>query len=103
MRGTASCANWDCTGANGAWYGRFDVAWPKLITYLNPVNPTYCSPSAGSLGNGSIGNPIDRAVDGSFAVIEGSDLVLNAGTYNQEFTTRRAMTIHSLGGSAVIR
>lgn len=103
VRGTASCASWSCSSANSASYGRFDSAWPELAPYLAPTDPVYCSASAGPGGSGTIGDPIDRALDGTYAVIQGSDLVLSAGIYDSEFTTSKAMTIHSLGGSAVIR
>jgi hypothetical protein len=86
-------------------YGRLDLAWPGLAPYLDPVDPIHADAGHGGDEEGTSAEPFDSITEAAFAVIEGSDIYAEPGTYDENLKIDRAMTIHStsLTSSVVIR
>jgi hypothetical protein len=102
VRGTASCATWSCTSADIIEAGRFDLAYEKLAPYLAPADPVYVNGGYTGVEQGTLAQPFQRFKRGSFGVIRGHDLHVEAGSYNESLVIDRAMTIHARNGTVVI-
>lgn len=102
VRGTASCATWSCTSDDMISAGRLDVAYSKLSPYLTPTDPVYVNGGYGGVEQGTVSQPFQRFKNGSFGVIRGHTLYVEAGSYNDRLVIDRAMVIHSRNGTAVI-
>ena len=106
VRGTASCANWDCTTANDGIYGRFDVAFPVLEPYLyrNDTAEWDAYVDGGYTGTewGTLAQPLKTVLKGVFAVKRGETVFIDAGSYDETITIDKAMTLSSLNGTASI-
>jgi hypothetical protein len=83
-------------------YGRFDIAYSGLSPYLNPEDPVYVR---GSHSGDEIGTellPFNTVIEGVFAVIAGSNLHIETGSYDEELTIRKAMEILAEHGPVTI-
>ncbi len=103
VRGTLSCGNTpSCGGPNNSSYGRLDQAFDLLEPWLDPVDPVFVDNTHNGDEVGTAAEPFDTILEGAFAVIAGSDLFIEAGTYGANPTIDRPMVIHSRNGVAVI-
>ncbi len=102
VRGSLQGANWDCETGNDAVYGRFDVVWPKLQPYLQPTDPIYVDGSFSGEELGTLSNPFNSVHKGVFAVISGSDLYVEAGSYDEQLVIEKPMTVNARNGVVVI-
>ena len=105
VRGTLSgCGAIACNIDNRAVYGRFDVAWPALQPFLFPTDPLniYIDTSFTGTELGTIPNPFRTVLKGTFAVARGHNVHIEQGTYNEQFTIDKAMTLYSRNGTVVI-
>lgn len=102
VRGAASCASWDCSASDLATYARFDQAWPLLQPFLQPVDPIYVDNSWGGNEEGTLAEPFNTVIEGVFAVQRGSNVYIDAGTYNEPMTIRKAMTLNRRNGVVTI-
>lgn len=102
VRGTASCATWACDADDGAWYGRLDEAWPLLEPFLSPAAQIYVDWAWVGTERGTAAEPFDTALEGVFAVISGSDIFMRAGSYGEQFTITKPMTLHAQGGVVTV-
>jgi hypothetical protein len=102
IRGTGSCANWACGVDNGATYGRFDLAWSVLWPFLSPTDPVYLNASFAGTETGTAANPFNTLMEGNFAVLRGSEIFMQAGSYSEQLVLDKAVTLTAVGGSVVI-
>jgi trypsin-like peptidase len=105
VRGVGSCADTisTCIGIKYVGYGQFADAYPRALeAFLAPVDPVYVNGSYGGFERGTNGEPFNRLVEGSFAVIRSRNVFVTAGSYNERFTLDRAMTINAVGGTVVV-
>ncbi len=101
IRGVVSCGNGGC-GPGSHWFGRFDVAWPMLQPWLAPTDPIHVDGGFGGTELGTISNPFDSVGEAMFAVIAGSTIHVDAGSYDEQFTIDRPMVIDAPGGTVVL-
>ena len=102
VRGTDSCATWDCNTDDIAEYGRFDLAWPLLQPYLHPTDPIYVNGSWSGTEHGTLAEPFNTVLEGVFAVIAGSNIHIEAGSYDEQFTITKPMTLNARSGVVII-
>lgn len=109
VRGTLSGGpSDDCTISR---YGRFDLAFANLRYYLNNIaSPVvYVAGWAGDPGNNGAGErgtptqPFNTVHEATFAVIEGENVAIAPGNYNERFTIWRPMTLHRAGTTGIVR
>lgn len=91
-----------CDRYNEEYYGRFDEAWSKLAPFLDPTDPVFVDGSYSGEELGTITKPFDRALEGAYAVPEGSHLYIKAGTYDEAFIMEKGMIVHAQDGTVVI-
>jgi hypothetical protein len=112
VRGTLSCDNRECPDEafSYATYGRMDVGFPVIQWYIyNMYNPTYVNDSVagdpGNDGNSERGNstqPFNTVYEGSFCIPSGGTIYIDPGTYSEQFTLRRPMTLRRWGTSGTV-
>lgn len=91
-----------CNRYNEEYYGRFDEAWSKLGPFLDPPDPVFVDGSHTGQETGTITYPFNRALEGAYAVPEGSHLYIKAGTYDEAFIMEKGMIVHAQDGTVVI-
>lgn len=87
-----------------AYYGRFDLAYETLSPFLGNIpNPVWCNPAASGEQAGTVLFPfatISRAVN--FCIAPGGTLRLWSGTYHENPTFTKPMTIETFQGGVTI-
>lgn len=90
------------TGYNDAGYGRMDIAWSHLQPFLDPTDPIYVDVSWTGEERGTVSQPFDEFLEGAYAVIAGHHVYVEAGSYHETGTLKKAMIVHATNGSVVI-
>jgi hypothetical protein len=97
----------DCTISR---YGRLDHAYTNVRWYLNNIaSPVYVAVGPGDPGNngsserGTSPQPFNTVQEATFAVIEGDDVAIGPGNYNEQFTVWRPMTLRRAGSTGIVR
>ncbi len=95
------------------FYGRFDLAYANLKFFMS--NASIASPvhvngaiagdsnNDGGTEQGSVIAPFNAVREATFAVRNGDEVRITPGTYNQQFTIWRPMTLKRQGSSGVVR
>ncbi len=105
VRGTLSCgppATCAVGASNFGRYGRLDQAFSLLSAYLAPVDPVFANLSFGGTEVGTVAQPFNTVIEGTFAVIAGSTLHVEAGSYPERILIEKAMIISPRNGSVTI-
>lgn len=102
VRGTLSCGSATCTGTSFSDYGRLDAAFSILAPYLMPADPVYTNVAYSGFESGTVAQPFNTVLEAGLAVISGHDVFVEAGSYNEQITIDRPMTLNSRNGTAVI-
>lgn len=102
VRGTASCAKFECDRDNWCAYGRFDVAFPRFEPYLAPVDPIYVDHAYSGFERGTVGQPFNTVHEGVFAVRAGSNVHIESGSYPEEMRINKATTLNGRNGVVTI-
>jgi lysyl endopeptidase len=113
MRGTLTGGPGGCAPIT-ARYGRFDQAYTNLRYYMNnadiPATTVFVNGGfAGDPGNngnterGTPVNPFNQVYEATFCVRSGQTVTVTPGTYNQQMTIWRPMTITRNGTSGIVR
>jgi hypothetical protein len=90
----------DCTLSR---YGRFGEAFDTLDPYIHTVaSPVWVEAGFNGTGWGTSGSPFNQVHEATYAVIEGDEVRIRAGSYADRCTIWRPMTLNSSGGLARI-
>jgi lysyl endopeptidase len=80
-------------------YGRFGVSFDTLEPYIfNMASPVFVQAGAGGDQRGTSGDPFDGVFEASFCVFAGDEVRIRGGTYNENFTLWRPMTLNAENG-----
>ena len=97
------CGTWSCNPYSGtADYGRLDQSFPLVEPWLLPTDPIYVDGGFSGDERGTESNPFNTVAEAKAAVIRGSTIHIEAGSYAEQFTIDRAMTLRSRHGTATI-
>ncbi len=102
VRGTLSCAFYDCALDNGAYYGRLDQFYTNAEPFLAPADPVYADSAFGGFERGTEPAPFNTAKEAVLAVIAGHSVYFDGGDYPETLTIDRPMTLHAQNGVARI-
>jgi hypothetical protein len=102
-RGVLSCTSTSCeTPFDVAEYGRLDETWDSIERFLVPTDPIYVDAGYDGSEYGTESQPFDTVIEGFYVVIEGSDVHIESGSYDEWITFNKAMTLHARGGTVTI-
>ena len=102
-RGVLSCGPTpSCGETNHDFYGRLATAYDVLEPWLDPVDPVYVDGAFTGTEQGTVTNPFDDYIKGIYAVIAGSDLYIEGGSYPSPMIIKKAMKIHGRNGKVTL-